>query len=235
MDIGKGSNEDESGVLGLFAMAAASICAQSAPQPDKDGIYTAGRGLTPAKLVHAVAAVYPTDPVLAGVKHICALRVVVGADGVPGAIQILNEKPSPFDEAAIAAVKQSQFEAAIFQEKRVATRITLLVPFNVGKEPGIPIQGGAGQKGVSPPTALESVADENGELARKGALPGVVFVSMLVTEKGLPTDIHLIRPIGNGHDEDVLNAAQKYRFRPATLYGLPVPFAITVEVSSYGY
>ncbi|MGA3045660.1 MAG: energy transducer TonB [Terracidiphilus sp.] len=223
------------GVLGISVIAGAIALGQMAPQPDKDGIYTAGKGLTLAKLTLAVVADYSSDPHLAGIKRICAVRVVVGTDGTPGTIQVLNEKVSPFDDAAIAAVKQSHFEPAMYQGAPVPTYSTLWVPFNVGKEPAVPVEGRAGQKGVSPPMALDSVAAENSELARNGKLPGVVWVSMLVTESGLPRDVYLVHPLGNGHDQDVLNAAQKYRFRPATFHGVPVPFSITIEVNSHSY
>ena len=205
------------GGLVILATAGAIAVGQMSPQPDKDGVYTTGKGLTPAKLTHAVAADYPTDPSFAGIKRICALRVLVGADGNLGTIRILNEKTSPLDDAAIAAVKHSQFDPATYQGAPVPTYRTLWVPFNVGKEPAIPMEGRVGQKGVSPPIALESVEAENRELARTGKLPGVVWVSVLVTESGLPSEIHLINPLGNGNDQDVLNAAQKYRFKPATM------------------
>ena len=59
-----------------------------AGQADKDGVYTMAQGMTPAILVHAVPAVYPSDPGLVKLKHVVALRMVVGADGTPGAIQL---------------------------------------------------------------------------------------------------------------------------------------------------
>lgn len=201
------------GGMAILATVGAIALGQMAPQPDKYGIYTAGKGLTLAKLTHAVAADYPSDPGLAGIKRICAVRMIVGADGKPGTIHVLNDKVSPFDDAAIAAVKQSQFEPAMYQGAPVPTYRTLWVPFNVGKEPAVPMESRAGQKGVSPPMALDSVAAENSQSTRSGKLSGVVLVSMLVTESGFPSDVHLVHPLGNARDQDVLNAAQKYRWQ----------------------
>lgn len=223
------------GWLWVLATTGAIALGQMVPQPDKDGVYTAGNGLIPAKLIYAATAVYPADPGLSAIKRVCTVRVVVGADGAPGTIKVLNEKTSPFDDAAIAAVKQSHFEGAKYHGQPVPAYRTLWVPFNVRKVPAVPLEGLAWQKGLSPPMALESLSAVNSELARRGKLRGVLWVGMLVTEEGLPTDIHLAPPLGNGLDEMVLNAAQKYRFRPATMYGVPVPFPMTVVVDSHSY
>jgi TonB family protein len=225
------------GTLGLLAMTAASVWPQLVPQPDKDGVYPSGaRGSTLARLIHGAEAVYPSDPSLAGIQHVCALHVVIGADGVPGTIQILNEKPSPFDDSAIASVKQSQFQPATYQGKPVPTYLTLWVPFNVGKELAVPIEGSAGRKVVSPPMPLNSVEAEYPRQSPGNKLPpGVVTVRLLVTEKGLPADIRLLTPAGNGFDESALKAVRKYLFKPATLYGVPVPYVITVQVNFRSY
>jgi len=117
-------------VLGLMAVVGTFAWGQTvAPLPDKDGVYSMGNGVTPAKLIHAEMAEYPSDPSPAAKKHVVALRVVIGVDGTPGVTELVNAHPSPFDDAAIVAVKASQFLPASYQGRPVPTRMILWVPF----------------------------------------------------------------------------------------------------------
>ena len=203
------------------------------PQPDKDGIYSQGMGLTPAQLVHGSAAVFPGDPSSAKVKHVCAFLVVVGIDGKPSAIELLNQHPSKFDDVAIAAVKESQFSPADYKGKPVPTRMTVWVPFIGGKNV-LPALVTSRLKGVTPPVAgnSDTVGAEFPAQARQDKVDsGTVLVHVRVSEEGKVIDATVIRAAGHGFDENALKAAEKYRFKPATFEGAPVLTDITVQVN----
>jgi protein TonB len=222
--------------LGLLAVAGTIAVGQIlVPQPDEDGVYSMGVGMTPATLIHAVPAEYPKDPSLLAVKHVVALRLVVGADGTPGAIEVVNAQPSPFDDAAIAAAKGSQFAPAKYKGNPVPTRKVLWVPFLGDVNSAVPVVASVTTKGVSPPIALNSVKAEFPKEAGKKAHQGVVLIHILVTEEGLPSDIRVLWPAGQEFDEDLLKAAGKSRFSPAKLHGVPAPFDITVEMNFVRY
>lgn len=215
-------------------MAVATVCGWGQAvesQPDKDGVYSMGMGLTPAKLIHAVAAEYPSDPSLAKERHVVALRIVVGTDGTPGVIDRLNVDPSPFDDVAIAAVKASQFAPGVFKGRPVPTRMMLWVPFLGGKQAPIPINAAEGEKGVSMPVALNSVEAEFPKSVPKNFAAGVVLIRVLVTEEGLPSDARILVTSGYGFSENALKAVAKYRFAPAKLHGVSTPLDINVEVN----
>jgi TonB family protein len=55
--------------------------------------------------------------------------------------------------------------------------------------------------------------------ARKKKIQEAVTISLLVTEEGLPADIHIVKGLGHGLDENAIDTAGQYRFRPATLDG----------------
>jgi len=207
------------------------------PQPDKDGVYSQGQGMTPAKLVQGAQAVFRSEPNLAKVKHVCAFRVVVGVDGTPSSIELLNQHPSQFDDAAVAAVKESQFSPAVYQGEPVPTRMTLWVPFIGGKD-AVPALVSARLEGVTPPVAGNSVNAEFPAQARKDKVEsGIVLVHVRVSEEGKVLDptVIAIAPAGHGFDENALRAVRQYRFKPATFQGAPVPMDITVEVNFQGY
>lgn len=112
-------------------------------QPDADGVYpTDLNGIKSARLIDAVPASIPEDPRLNGLKHVCALWVTIGRDGTPKTIEVLNKIKTPFDDAAIAAVRQSHFRAGSYRGTAVATRLLLCVPFFFGsRQPFLPEEG----------------------------------------------------------------------------------------------
>jgi TonB family protein len=216
-----------------FLLAAGTVAWGQAvdSRPDKDGVYSMGLGLKPATLVHGVAAEYPSDPGLAKEKRVVALRIVVGTDGTPGVINRLNVDPSPFDDAAIAAVRASQFGPGVYKGRPVPTRMMLWVPFLGGKQAPIPINAVAGEKGISMPVALNSVEAEFPKSVPANFAGGIVLIHVLVTEDGLPSDARVLVTSGDGFSESALKAVAKYRFSPAKLRGVPTPLDINVEVN----
>ena len=66
--------------------------------------------------------------------------------------------------------------------------------------------------------------------ARRAHFEGTVVFQVLVSEDGLPSKAKIVAPAGKGLDEKALAAVGKYRFRPATLEGMPVPFLMFVVV-----
>lgn len=218
----------------------------AAPTPDKDGVYRLDDGITPPVLTNAVAAAYPPDATEADRPHVTILSLVVGVDGVPTNVQIINSHGGPFDEFAIAAVQQSRFQPGTLNGKPVPVLIQVRVPFfhfttavpkmmlhyaqpgNLQSRQDNPFRM---DPRVTPPKAIFNATPEYSEQARRQKIQGIVILSMLVTEDGLPTDIRLEKSLGYGLDEKALQAAAKYRFKPAMRDGNPVSQRITVEMN----
>jgi hypothetical protein len=59
-----------------------------------------------------------------------------------------------------------------------------------------------------------------------------VVVGMLVDEKGIPSNLKIVRSLGESMDKDVLAAVSQYRFRPGTLDQQPasVPVELQIEI-----
>jgi hypothetical protein len=225
-------------LLPLFASCIVSVGGQSTKQqPDNDEVYPALNGVKVATLVQAVPAVAPDDPQLKGSKHVCALLVVVGADGIPKRIAVANKVTSPFDNAAITAVRQSQFRPGKFNGKPVPTRLMVWVPFLGDGHAAVPVSGsGSGKKSSGLKTLTNPVPTfipeaELSDEARRAHVGGVVVFQVLVDEDGLPRYTSLLVPVGRGLDEKASAAVSKSKFKPATLEGEPVPFLIIVELT----
>jgi TonB family protein len=221
-------------------------------KPDKDGVYQIGSGVTSPEIVRPVPAAYPPDTVGTDVPHAVIVSAVIGVDGAAKNIRVTNLRSSVYDDYAIAAVKQSQFQPGTLNGNPVPVWVSVRVRF-FHLRPAIPMLraapgvGGFGpfgqdasasqddplklRPGDTPPKAIHTPEAEFSDEARRGKFEGVVIVSLVVTEEGLPADLRLVRSAGHGLDEKALEAVSQYRFQPAMRNGQPVAVRISVEIS----
>ena len=93
--------------------------------------------------------------------------------------------------------------------------------------------GGAFRIGgdVSSPVLLSKVEPEYSEEARKAKFSGMVVLSVVVDEHGVPRNIRVVRPLGLGLDQKAIDAVTRWRFRPGVRHGKAVSVIANVEVS----
>jgi len=96
--------------------------------------------------------------------------------------------------------------------------------------------------GVKPPQATSTPAASLSEEARRliGGRANKTFedksvVALTVDSTGRPQDICVMKQAGYGLDKQAVQAVKKYRFKPATLNGKPVPVRIAVIVNFRTY
>jgi TonB family protein len=104
--------------------------------------------------------------------------------------------------------------------------------FGVGKgdQPGVAATTGF-QGLTTLPVALYHPDPEYSEEARKAKVQGMVQLMIMVDAKGLPTNIKVQRSLGLGLDEKAVETVGKWKFKPATKNGKPVPAPALIEVS----
>jgi TonB family protein len=84
--------------------------------------------------------------------------------------------------------------------------------------------------GVSAPVPLKRVEAKYSEEARRANYQGICLVSVVVDSHGDPQNVHVVRALGMGLDEKALEAARKWKFKPAMLNGKPVPVRVNIEI-----
>jgi len=84
--------------------------------------------------------------------------------------------------------------------------------------------------GLTLPVALYKPEPEYSEEARKVKLQGSVFLTIVIDVDGVPKDIRVKDSLGLGLDEKAVEAVSRWRFRPGTKDGKPVPVAVGVDV-----
>lgn len=84
---------------------------------------------------------------------------------------------------------------------------------------------------IKAPLVIFHSEPEISDIARAVQFSGDVQVYLVVDTAGNPQHISIVRPAGLGLDEDVVEAVSRYRFRPATQNGRPVPVDLYIDVN----
>lgn len=98
---------------------------------------------------------------------------------------------------------------------------------------GEAFQLGSGS-GIAPPVALAKPEPRYTEEARRARIQGVVILSCVIDEQGIPRNLTVVKGLSLGLTESALETAKNgWRFKPATKDGKPVPvhFLITINFS----
>jgi TonB family protein len=82
--------------------------------------------------------------------------------------------------------------------------------------------------GVVAPRVTHQVAPEHP--ARGFRISGTVLIGLIVTSKGEPDDVHVIRSLEKDVDQSAVDAVKQWRFDPATKDSKPVAVKISVEI-----
>lgn len=88
------------------------------------------------------------------------------------------------------------------------------------------LYGGADSR----PELTHSVQPDYTKEAIQGHVEGAVLVQFVVDERGHTKDIQIKRSLGSGLDEKAVKAVEKWRFKPATKDGKPVPVQTSAEI-----
>jgi protein TonB len=56
------------------------------------------------------------------------------------------------------------------------------------------------------------------------------MISLVVDRNGMPQNVQVVRHLDYGLDQNAIDAANRYRFKPAMKDGEPIPVTITFQV-----
>ena len=99
---------------------------------------------------------------------------------------------------------------------------------------GVPIYGdpviGVNGRGT-PPEPTYAPSPEYSKEAKKAKYQGTIALSLIVDAQGRPRNVRAATPLGMGLAEKAIEAVTKWRFKPATKDGEPVPAFANVVVT----
>jgi periplasmic protein TonB len=81
---------------------------------------------------------------------------------------------------------------------------------------------------VSSPRVLAHVDPRYTSEALERRIQGDVWLQLVVTRSGVPTNVRVVRTLDSGLDEEAVAAARQWRFAPGMLAGAPVDVEVVV-------
>jgi periplasmic protein TonB len=87
--------------------------------------------------------------------------------------------------------------------------------------------------GVTSPVELQRATPRYTTAAMQARVQGAVIVECVVSTSGVCIDARVVRSLDStyGLDQEAVNAAGQWRFRPGTRQGRPVPVLVTMEIT----
>jgi TonB family protein len=185
------------------------------------------------------------------------LSVIVDEAGIPTQIRDLRSVHPGLTVKAIKAVEQWRFEPAVEDGVKVKVPVTVAVSFHLKTQPNedpsksvpgiaavvsteiapmpkvapMPVFTRSDRVGVQLPTVLFKKDPNYDPGARAAGVEGEVWVSALVDENGIPTNIEVVRSLHHGLDTEAKKAVSDWRFKPATKDGKPIPLTVTISIA----
>ena len=94
---------------------------------------------------------------------------------------------------------------------------------------GAPVRKVGG--GVTAPVPIQMSEPEYSKEAKEAKFNGIVLVGLIVDTQGMPQNVHVLRGVGMGLDQNAIDAVKQYRFKPAMEGDKPVPVEVNLEVN----
>jgi protein TonB len=84
---------------------------------------------------------------------------------------------------------------------------------------------------VMAPTAITRVEPLYPETARKARIGGTVIIETIIDRNGNVTDARVLKGLPLGLDQSAVDAVKRWKFKPGTLNGQPIPVIFTLTVN----
>jgi TonB family protein len=147
------------------------------------------------------------------------LELRITASGIVREAIVVDDSP-PFTEALTKVVRLWEFEPASFDGEPRESRISVVgvfrAPTLLGGAPPAPRRTASPSPSIAYPTSTVTPAYPPQALES-----GVVMMEAEVDENGAVADVQILG-VGEGFAAVAVEAARKFRFRPATSDGRPV-------------
>jgi protein TonB len=85
--------------------------------------------------------------------------------------------------------------------------------------------------GITPPRVTHQVTPQNKPEDDKGfRISGTVLVGLVVSSRGEPKDVHVVKSLDKDIDQSAIEAVKQWHFDPAKKGDQPVAVRVTVEI-----
>lgn len=88
---------------------------------------------------------------------------------------------------------------------------------------------------IVPPKLIYGPDPKYTAKAKKNKLGGTVVIQLVIDQKGKTRNVQVIKPVGDGLDEEAVKAVELHKFQPATLNGNRVAMQVNIELNFHRY
>jgi TonB family protein len=196
-------------------LAAALLAAPAWPQGAEETPRVAGSEVPAPRRTKFVSPQYPADAQARGLRGIVILELIIDTSGKVASATVTRSVP-PFDEAALLAARQWEYEITRVDGKPVPVRLSVPITFTmpvprVSKQEGIPelVQG------VNP--VVPADADQ----------PGKVVAELTLDPSGQITEIQFMTE-ESVFEKALMDALRTWRFAPGS-GGATISFRVEAD------
>lgn len=212
-----------------------------------DGNSTPGadRGLAPAQapikaaasamegnLIDKVQPDYPPIAKAAAVQGAVVLHAVISKEGNVEQLTVLSGPPM-LTPSALDAVRQWKYRPYLLNGQPTEVETTITVNYSLPGSADIHSQSDVRKMpdGTVAPVLIYQVEPEYTQEAKAAKKTGTVLVNLIVNQKGMPTQVHVLKGVDAGLDKKAVDAVRQYRFKPAMKDDKAVDKELNVEVN----
>jgi TonB family protein len=234
----------------LIAAASVTLTALihlTAPQTAGTVYKPGDEGVTPPRVVESVIPRYTDAARRARVEGMVELECVVGTNGIPGDIRVIQALDPTLDEQAIETVRKWRFQPGTKDGQAVPVLVTIELTFKLWDKPAsappvsqpepAPAAPASSERVymvgevTDAPQVLKEVKPQYTADARRAGIAGAVELEGVVGRDGRLDQIRVVKSLDPSLDAEAARAARQYRFRPGRKDGQVVPVRITIEMT----
>jgi TonB family protein len=226
-------------VVVLVALSAISVAlhAQNPTDPPRPAAQGQGAGARmQPQLIDEIVPEYPAALLASGVSGVVVVDLILDDHGNVKDAHIFG-RPTSFDEAVIATVKQWKFRLSLVNGVPFTPMIRRTFTFTADTkkvtitDPNAPAPPYRVSGDVHSPRLkkrVEPTYPPEGLAARTG---GMVILEAVIDTQGKVKDLTVVRHLTPAFDRAAMTAVQQWEYEPVLLNGVPIEVIFTVTVN----
>ena len=202
-------------------------------------VYEPGQGVTNPSVIYEEKPEYTQAAMQAKITGVVEVEAIILPTGAVGDVRIHKSLDKVFglDEAALAAARKWRFRPATLNGQAVPFKVIIQLEYRLASKTraDLEFERGAEREGtpglVMPVVTYEEKPKYTSE-AMRNKVQGPVGVQIVVGPDGRVMRARVTKSLDKtyGLDDEAMKAAMRWRFKPGTLNGKPVPVLVDITL-----